>query len=233
MTYGLRTGESVLLTAQEGVGKTEIMHAIEYHLLKETSYAIGAIYLEEPKRRHLQAIGGLELGKAVHLPNSGVTDDQVMSAIEGLVQVDDRLHIYSHFGSDDPDILLDSIRFLVSARGCRFVLLDHITMAVSGISGEDERKSLDYLSTKLEMMVKELDFGLILVSHVNDEGLTRGSRYISKIADVRIDATRNIQANDNTVYLMLSKNRFGAKTGPAGILKFNPETFQITEELWT
>jgi len=35
------------------------MHSIEHQLLTETDDAIGAIFLEEPKRRHLQAIAGL------------------------------------------------------------------------------------------------------------------------------------------------------------------------------
>src|SRR5262249_40982317 len=85
MTYGIRTGESVLLTAQEGVGKTEIMHAIEYHLLKETSDAIGAIFLEEPKRRHLQAMAGLEIGKPIHLPDVPCSEDEAIAALERLV----------------------------------------------------------------------------------------------------------------------------------------------------
>jgi twinkle protein len=236
MTYGIRTGESVLLTAQEGVGKTELMHAIEYSILKGTSHDvnIAAIFLEEPKRRHLQALSGLELQKPAHLPDSGCTQSQTLAALEKVVGKDDRLHVYSHFGSDDPESLLDTIRFLVSARSCNYVLLDHITMAVSGLAGEDERRALDYLSTRLEMMVKELDFALILVSHVNDEGLTRGSRYISKIADIRIDATRDVANPDvsirNLTYLTVSKNRFSGRTGPAGVLRFNPETYSFREE---
>ena len=62
-----------------------------------------------------------------------------------------------------------------------------------GIHSEPEdtvltTRALDYLSTRLEMMVKELNYALIIVSHVNDFGQTRGSRYISKISDIRIDA---------------------------------------------
>ena len=34
-------------------------------------------------------------------------------------------------------------------------------MAVSGLGDEDERKALDYISTRLAMMVKELDFALL------------------------------------------------------------------------
>jgi twinkle protein len=233
MTYGMRTGESVLITAQEGVGKTEIMHAIEFKLLKETQDAVGAIYLEEPKKRHLQALAGLQLGRPVHLPDSGCTEAQVLDALRQVLSSDERLYLYSHFGSDDPEILLDTIRYLVSGLGCRWILLDHISMAVSGLSGEDERKALDYFSTRLEMMVQELDFGLIIVSHVNDFGQTRGSRYIGKIAHIRIDCTRDLLSADpltkNTTQLMVSKNRFGAQTGPAGSLVFDRSTFTIKE----
>lgn len=234
MTYGIRQGESVLLTAQEGIGKTEIMHTIEHKILKETDDAVGAIFLEEPKRRHLQALAGIELRKPVHLPDCLTSEGEVIQALEKVVKKDDRLHIYSHFGSDDPDILLETIRFLVSARSCRYILLDHISMVVSGLAGDDERKALDYISTRLEMMVKELDFSLIMVSHVNDDGLTRGSRYISKIADIRIDATRNLNSVDaeerNTTTLTVSKNRFSGKTGFAGKILFDLQSYTMREK---
>ena len=234
MTYGIRTGESVLVTAQEGVGKTELMHAIEYQLLKETKENVGVIHLEEPKKRLLQSLAGIALKKAAHLPDSGCTDDEVYRAVEELISEDDRLHIYNHFGSDDPEILLDAIRFLVSARGCRYVGFDHISMGVSGLAGEsDERRALDYLSTRLQMMVKELDFALIMVSHVNDFGQTRGSRYISKVADLRIDLTRDIKSDDwetrNTTHLLVSKNRFSGRTGNAGSLLYDQVTSTYTE----
>lgn len=238
LTYGIRTGESVLITAQEGVGKTEIMHAIEYQILKETPHEVGVagIFLEEPKRRHLQALAGLELKRPVHLPDVDVKNSEVLSALQKAIQKDERLHLYSHFGSDDPEILLDTIRFLVTARSCSYVLLDHITMVVSGLAGEDERKALDYLATRLEMMVKELDFSLILVSHVNDDGLTRGSRYISKIADIRIDLKRDMLNPDpilrNQTELTVSKNRFSGRTGPAGVLIFDPSTYTYREEVF-
>lgn len=233
MTYGIRTGETVLLTAPEGIGKTEVMHAIEHKLLAETDWNVGAIFLEEDKRRHLQALAGLVLKAPVHLPDSGYSTDQVRAAVEGLVRTDGRLLVYDHYGSDDPELLLDSIRYLVSARGCRCVLLDHISMVVSGGADRDERKALDRIMTKLEMMVKELDFALIVVSHVNDDGLTRGSRYISKIAHLRIDLKRDVLNADpimrNTTYLTVSKNRYGRKTGPAGALLFNLDTHSYEE----
>lgn len=235
MTYGIRTGETVLITAQEGIGKTEVMHAIEHQILRETKDAVGAIFLEEPKRRHLQALAGIHLQRPVHLPDCGVEDSAVFEAVQEVIGDDDRLHIYSHFGSDDPEHILDTIRFLVSARSCRYILLDHITMVVSGLGGENERRALDYLSTRLEMMVKELDFALILVSHVNDDGLTRGSRNISKICDIRINLHRDVLSNDpiirRTTNVVVGKNRFCGRTGPAGQLLFDPATYSLKEDM--
>lgn len=229
MTYGIRTGESVLITAQEGVGKTEVMHAIEYQLLEKTDDNVGAIFLEEPKARHLQAIAGILLQKPTHLPDSGCSVDSVLGAVQEVVRRDDRLHIYSHFGSTDPEVLLDTIRFLATARSCRYILLDHIGMVVSGLGGEDERKALDYIATQLEMMVKELDFALILVSHVNDFGQTRGSRYIAKVCDCRIHLTRDLDAGSNIIdFMVKDKNRFVGKTGPAGSYTFDQYTRQYS-----
>lgn len=234
MTYGMRKGESVLITAQEGVGKTELMHALEYQLLKQTTYPVGAIYLEEPKKRHLQAIAGLHLRRPVHIPDEGFSNDEVYRALTEAIGSDERLLLYSHFGSDSADSLIDAIRYMVSACGAGAVLLDHITMGVSGLQGvDDERRQLDYLSTRLEMLVKELNFILIIVSHVNDFGQTRGSRYISKVADIRIDLSRDLNSIDdlirNTTMVTISKNRFCGKTGPAGKLLFDAKTYTYSE----
>lgn len=220
MTYGIRTGETALIIAPEKVGKTEVMHAIEYRLLQDTDWKVAAIYLEEPAQRHAQAIAGIHLQKPVHRPDCDVDSSQVFDAYKEAVREDGRLFLYSHFGSDDPDVFLDLIRFLVTARGVRVVMFDHLTMVVSGHQGDDERRVLDYLSTRLEMMVKELDFALIMVSHVNDYGQTRGSRNLTKVADITISLERDLQHIDpvirRTVNFRLLYNRPYSESGPAG-----------------
>ena len=233
MTYGLRTGEVVLLTAQEGVGKTEIMHTILHHVLKETEDAVGAIFLEESKQRLLQAMAGIELRRPVHLPDSGCSPSESFAAFKQVVPTDDRLYVYNHFGSDSADTLLDTIRFLVTARSCRWIFFDLISLAVTGLGGEREREALEYLSARLEILTQELDFGLIMVSHVNDFGQTRGSRMISKNCHIRIDAERDIKTPDDrsrlTTKLTVSKNRPTSRTGPAGELVFNPQSHTLSE----
>lgn len=233
MTYGIRTGESVLITALEGVGKTEILRAIEYHLLKTTDANLAIIHLEESKDTCLKRLASYELGVPAHIKKYGVDDDTIKSTIHSVVGRDGRVFLYSGFGSASPDEILATIRYLVVSCHCRYVFLDHISHLVSGSLDDKDTKVLDYLSTHLEQMVEELDFALIFISHVNDEGKTRGSRYIGKSAAVRIDLHRNItaetEAERNRTYLTVSKNRFGSITGPAGVLVFNPNTFKVGE----
>lgn len=235
MTYGIRKGEMVLVKAMEKVGKTAFMHHIEYNLLKELPDAkVGSIFIEEPKERHLQQLAGLELQKPVHLPDSGVSQDRIDAAVETVVGSDDRLFIYNHFGTDDPEVLLDTIRFLVSGCGVGYILFDHISMSVSGIKGkESEREALDYITTRLAMMCKELDFALIVVSHINEDGTTRGSRWLTKTADITIHLERNSNAEDPSertrLHLSVPYNRYCYHTGPAGTLVFNPLTYVLSE----
>jgi len=233
MTYGIRTGETVLIKAQEKVGKTELMHAILHQILTRTDDNVGALFLEEPEQRLLQAVAGIELQKPVHLPDDCTPPDKVIAAVGNVVGRDDRLHVFSHFGSDDPGLFLDTIRFLATARACRYVLLDHISLVVSGLLEGDERRSLDYFSTRLEMLVKDLDFALIMVSHVNDFGQTRGSRYLTKVSDITIDASRDTLALDPvkraTIRLTIPYNRFCGYTGPAGDVVFDQNTYSLKE----
>lgn len=233
MTYGMRTSEVVLIKALEGIGKTEILRAIESHILEKTDDNIGVIHLEERKDRTIKGFAGYALGLPVHLPDTSISNGEILKGYRDATKRDNRLHIYNHFGSDNPDDVLSTIRFLVAVLGCRAIFLDHITMLVSGSEVDDERRKLDYISTQLKMMAEELDFVLVFISHVNDNGDTRGSRNISKIADVVIKLDRNKLAETederNTTYLTLEKNRFAGNTGPAGKLFFDRFSFMIKD----
>lgn len=233
MTYGIRSKEVILLTAQEKIGKTEVLRSFEHHLLKTTDYNTGIIHLEESEKRSIQGLVGYELQVPVHLPDSNITLDETILSYQKLTKRDNRCFFYSHFGSDDPQVILDMIRYMVVACHCKFIFLDHITMLVTGFQNEDERKTLDFLSTHLGMMTRELDFTLFLVSHVNDDGKTRGSRNISKIADLLLHLDRDIESSStderNKTHLLIKGNRFASHSGPAGTLWFDPVSFTLKE----
>ncbi len=234
-SLGIRPSEVVLITAQEGVGKTEVIRSFEHHLLKTTDYNMGVIHLEEKGQRSVQGLIGYELRNPVHLPDSTVSVSDQLETYKTLTRKDGRLYLYPHFGSDDPNVILDIIRYMATACECKFIFLDHITMVVTGFETDDERKKLDFLSTRLAMLVTELDFTLFLVSHVNDDNKTRGSRNISKVSHLWLHLDRNVEAESldarNTTKLTIKKNRFGGTTGPCGALFFDAGTFTLDEKI--
>jgi hypothetical protein len=78
-------------------------------------------------------------------------------------------------------------------------------------------------------------FGIILVvvSHVNDFGQTRGSRYLGKVCDLRIDLTRETGAENpilrRTVNISIPYGRFCSNAGPVGSYLFDPLTQKYVE----
>lgn len=234
MLYGLHRGDVVIIKGMEGIGKTEIFRMMEHHLLKTTECKLGLIHMEEDKSTTIKGVATYELGVPCNLPDSSVSEEDILKGYQSAVSGDEsRLHLYTMFGGDDPDDILDSIRFLVASVGVDVVFLDHITMMVTGTEEGDERRKLDYMSTKLKKMCKELRFCLVMISHVNDDGQTRGSRNITKIANTVLHLDRDKLADDpvdkNSLFVTVEKNRMTGRTGKAGQLFFNPNTFKLEE----
>lgn len=246
MTYGIKPdqGEVILLKALEGVGKTKILHMMQHSLLKETSddTGVGIIHLEESKGDLLRALVGIETGIPLVLPGQTISQNEVDDSLDRLVRKDDRLHVLDYPGSNDPELLLDTVRFLVVARHCRYVFVDTLSMVFSGGAEKDERLAIDHFITKVVKLARELSFACIITAHLNTQGLTRGSTYPDKACHTVIVAERNVKGVDptdghliseeekNTINLWLIKNRLGQKTGPAGKLIFDPRTFTLEEK---
>lgn len=235
MTYGMFAGQFIVIKAPTKIGKTEFISHIEYEVLKNTDYNIGVIHIEDRKDITPKRYATYELGRTCHLPDSFVTNEEIYEAYQRAVRRDNRVHYYSHFGSKDPEVILDTIRFLVTVCGCKFIFLDHITLVVSGLADDDERRALDRIATSLATMTNDLDFVCQAISHVNDNGQSRGSRTIEHTAHTIISLSRNKQAEDdferNTTLVTLEGNRTSGLTGPAGRLLFDRETWRMTEQM--
>ena len=233
--YGLHAGEVVVFKGPEGIGKTEIFRAIEHHLLTTTNHNIGILHLEEDNGTTVKSLAGYELQSPCVLPDSTVSDEDIIRAISKLAGPnEDRIHIHSSFDVEDESGIMDNIRFLVSASRCKFVFLDHISwLATGNETDEDERKKLDRISQRLKLLAKELRFCLCMISHVNDEGKTRGSRNITKVANTVIDLSRDITSDDEdtrlSTFLTVEKARLGGRTGKAGIVKFDTRTYTLKD----
>lgn len=241
-THGLRKGELVTFTAGSGIGKSLACREIAYHLLTQGE-TIGYIALEENVRRTALGFLGLHLNKPLHLERDEVTGEALQVAFNETLGTG-RVFFYDHFGSINSDNLLRRIRFMARGFDCHWVILDHLSIVVSGIGDGDERRLIDNTMTALRSLVEELGIGLILVSHLkrpegkgHEEGAPtslsqlRGSGAIAQLSDVVIGLERNQQDEEaaHITLVRVLKNRFSGETGEACHLKYTPETGRLTE----
>lgn len=244
MTYGIRTGELDTWTSGSGMGKTQVLRELQYHLLKNTEDNIGIMALEEPLHDTVEALMSLELERRFHLPDvrETVSDDEAYNAWLATAGTN-RLHMYDHWGSEDEESLLYYIRYMAQALECKYIFLDHLSIAVSEYANEgDERKNIDSLMSKLKRLTQELDIWLGLVVHLRktsgggsfEEGEVpslddlRGSGSIKQLSNNVYALARNQQAPSdeerNTSSLHVLKCRFTGATGEGGKLVFDAGT---------
>lgn len=246
LLYGLREAELITVTAGSGLGKSQFLREILYHLLKTTDWKIGGMFLEESTRKTARSIMSLHANKLLHLPDTPVTDEELKEAFDGTLGTG-RIFLYDHFGSTDADNIINRIRYLVKAFDCKCIFLDHISIVVSGQDVGDERKAIDTMMTKLRTAVQELNVTLICVSHLrrpqgnsgHEDGQAvslsqlRGSGAIAQLSDAVITLERNSMAEDEAVRhqtkVAVAKNRYNGYTGPACVLQYSKETGRMTE----
>ena len=157
-TLGLRRGELVTITAGSGVGKTQICREIAYHLLRENQ-TIGYIALEESTKRTALGLMGLDVNVPLHIDKEGIDENALKSAFDNTVG-SGRVYLYDHFGSLATDNLLNKVRYLAKGCGVGFVILDHLSIVVSGVDDGDERKAIDVIMTKLRSLCEETGIGI-------------------------------------------------------------------------
>lgn len=232
LTYGMRLSEVVLITADTGVGKTSVVKEIEHHLLKNTTRGVGLLHLEESNGDSLLGLMSITANKPLHLPDvrQDVKEDELRKYWDNTCD-NDRIVVWDHFGSNSVASVLSTIRHM-SALGCKYIILDHLSIVVSDQNG-DERKQLDEISTKLKTLTMELNINVTAVIHINRQGQVRGSAGPEQISNIVIRLVRDKLSDDelirNTTKVIVEKNRFSGRTGPACLLRYDGETGRLSE----
>jgi twinkle protein len=75
------------------------------------------------------------------------------------------LFLFDGFGSYDPDVIYNRIEYLASGLDCKIIFLDHLSILLSGLDG-DERRMIDTTMTRLRSLVERTGIALFLVSHL-------------------------------------------------------------------
>lgn len=246
MLHGQRRQEMVTWIAGTGVGKSAALREVTYHLGMHHDEKVGIIALEESNQRSALGLLSLKVGQLLHIAEvrQAVGTEVITEAAEEILP---QFAFYDHWGSVDADVLVPKIRHMVHGMGIRWLVLDHLSIMVSGSAAEgDERKRLDQLTTTLRTLCSELDVGLHIVSHLRKASGTpheeggqvslqdiRGSGAPAQLSDAVIALERNQQAEnieerDITTFRVL-KNRLTGDTGVAGAVRYDRETCRLTQ----
>lgn len=241
---GLRQGEITLFTSGTGSGKSTVIKEIILDLLDKTEDKVGLISLEESIGDSAEKFISMALKRPIH-GHPPITEEELRRGYETVFK-DERLVLLDHQGSVSDDSLLDKIEYM-ALMGCKYLVLDHITIAVSeGSEGLSGNEAVDKVMSDLLKIVKKHNVWLGLISHLRkaqggrsfEEGQLasiddiKGSGSIKQISFDIIAFARNLVAqNDlerNTITLRVLKSRFTGKTGDAGTAIYNPETTRLS-----
>jgi 5S rRNA maturation endonuclease (ribonuclease M5) len=234
---GIHKGAFTVILAPTGVGKTELMRYLEWQCFTQSDYSFGMCHLEETQLRSLLGLVSYDL-------NENVTRKDLVEAkdLEGKVRDSltnmaskERVYQFSFRTEDSVDDLIENIRFLVTAMGVDYIFLEPIQDVVTGDVANKESLLTD-LTNKLKRLAPELNVGIVVIAHANDDGEAKYCRSIVQGAAYEIKITRDQDSADeaekNTTHVHVGrKNRTGGGSGYAGSLTFDLDTYTLTPEI--
>jgi len=257
---GRADGDLTMFCSGTGMGKsTMIREMINFDV--ENGHKVGVLMLEESPSDTLNDLIGLRINQPVRriLASQKIQemypDDPPMIAealdVDAYTKARDfynksGLYLYNHFGSLESDNLLCKLNYMATGLGCTKIYLDHISIAVSGIESNNERKDIDVLMTNLRSFVERTGVWLGAVTHLSrpdgkpfEEGgqITikhlRGSGGIAQMSDEVVALERNQQADTdmerNTTTVRILKARRAGTTGVAGELIYSHDSGRLEE----
>lgn len=248
MGGGFRKKEMITFTAGTGNGKTTLAKEIMYHLMMKHNLKVGLICLEEGGDKTSLDMLSLYCNKRLHLSEEYEIRDLIESGTMAKGKEElfnkEKLFTYDDWGSIDGEELLSKMKYFIKGLDCDFLLLDHISIAISGLDINDERKAIDFLSTELRKLVEETGIGLIVVSHLrkgnnnpHEEGGRvyindlRGSHGLAQLSDFVVALEGNPQDKEISNYRLVRilKNRYTGDVGVSGVLHYDKTTGRLSE----
>ena len=242
--HGLRLGSITMLTSGTGCGKTTFVKEVCYDILQNTNDMIGLVSLEESTAETIRGFISLDLNKRVGLPNVVTTEEEEKAAFERTLGTG-RTIILDHNGSCEDASLVEKLEFMALS-GCKYLVLDHISIAVSEAADGNTNGAIDSLMSTLLKLCKRHDIHIMVISHLRKVGGgslafeaggdiqmddLKGSGSLKQISAQVISLSRNLSAEDerdrNTVKVSVLKDRFTGATGPAGCFRYDQKTGRL------
>ncbi len=258
--FGMRQAEMTCWVAGTGSGKSTMIRELVNHIRLTTpdTTRIGMLMLEESPNKTATGLVGLQLGKPLllydldqQLPAEDrvlrelvITKEEREAAAKEILGSDRFVIMKNSFQGTDLENIVKKVRQMNKVYGCEHIVLDHLSIIVSGQDQGDERKALDAVTTALRRLVEETNVNLHVVSHLKrpdgkgfEDGAEislsdiRGTAAIAQLSDNVIGLERNQQHEDlfqrNIIKFRVLKCRVTGLTGPAGYGYFNSKTGRI------
>ena len=238
MAGGRERGEITCVGAYTSIGKSTIISHSVYHLLKNTNYKVGAMYLEGTQREVVRDLLSIDMKQNLRLssPDELDMEDLRKKFMEGIAKNDNFVFVDSQ-GSVSLDDIFDKLNYLAKGCGCDLLIIDPIQACIASDSNGATIEFMD----RLLKLAKQTNCAIDIVSHMrkpdsNDpHGCTEydllGSSSINQISFNTILASRDKMSDDpekkNWTQLNLVKCRRVGNTQKAGGFKYDYKTTLI------
>lgn len=250
---GFRPRELCLLTSPSNTGKSTVL-SLFANAFADAGEKIGMIYLEETNKETMQRLVAHKLRvnylKFKDKPLELASMEEIQAAYDDIVN-NDKLVMLSHFGSLPVSELMNKIKHMHLVEGCKYILLDHLSMVISGLETDNERKQLDIVMTELAAFCAANEVCVIAVSHINRTGASqfqapkgkegepywvqvtkeqmRGSASLEQLSFIILGLEPQIMPDRSrgNVRLTVLKNRPWGYLGVADEFKIDEETWDV------
>lgn len=164
MFQGMRLYEHTIIFSGAGMGKSSMCRAIGHHMRTVHNFPVGNIYLEEKFDKTAQGYIAYDNSVALNEYRKDFSVIPIEDKERTMREVIGGMYFLNHNGCIAPDILMNKIRYLYN-KGCKLIILDHISMVVTG--SDDERKDIDSLMEQIYRFCETNPVHVLSVVHLS------------------------------------------------------------------
>jgi twinkle protein len=187
MTRGIRAGETILVIAPSGGGKSTLCRSL-VHGLVQGGTRVGVVSLEETLSMFMAPLVGYSLGRNIRAEDGNPAEDPAF--VEELHRLESMVAGYKDDGDRDPDVIFDRARYMHASLGCDVIVLDHLTVLLADAGGGVE--AADHLMARLEAHVKRTKMTLFVVMHLRKSD-PRGQSFL----DGKVPTQEDVRGSGN------------------------------------
>lgn len=236
---GIHKGALTMVLAPSGIGKTELFRYLEYQCYSTSEYSFAFCHGEETELRSLLGLCSYKLQTNLirkDLIEEKGLETEVKETLKEFGE-SERMYQFKIRLDADVDDIVDEIRFLATAMNVDFFFIEPIQDFISGDTSTKENKLTD-LANKMKRMASEINVGIVIIAHANEDGDAKYCKSLTQSAAYEIFIDRDTESEDpalrnKTLVSVGRKNRTGGGSGPCGYLDFNLDTYMLTPDSGT